>query len=68
MMLAAAKLPVIVANVIAWWAAVYLVVALRRVYGGTWAATLGRGAAVLTLYIAASFVANLLLIVLLLAG
>jgi hypothetical protein len=68
MMLAAAKLPVILANVIAWWAAVYLMVALRRVYGGRSAATLGRGSAVLALYIAASFVANLLLIVLLLAG
>lgn len=67
MMLIAATLPTILANVMAWWVVAYVLVGLRRVYAGTWPETLGRGAAVLALYFVATFVANLLLIVLLLA-
>jgi hypothetical protein len=67
MMLAAAMLPTVLANVMAWGVVAYVLVALRRVYAGTWAETLGRGSAVLALYFVAGFAANLLLIVLLLA-
>ena len=41
---------------------VYFIVVLRRVYRGTWAETLGRGTALLILYFAIFFVANLLLV------
>jgi ribosomal protein L32 len=67
MMLAAAMLPTILGNVMAWGVVGYVLVALRHVYGGTWAETLGRGSAVLSLYFVAGFVANLLLVILLLA-
>jgi hypothetical protein len=41
--------------------------ALKRVYGGSWMATLGRGAISLALYFATFFAANLLLVFLLLS-
>ena len=60
-LLVEAKLPAILANAVSFWLIAYLIVALKRVYGGTWAETLGRGAAALALYSAAFFIGNLLL-------
>jgi len=40
----------------------YFIVALKRVYGGTWVETLGRGSIILTLYFTTFFAANLLLV------
>jgi hypothetical protein len=57
-----ATLPAILANALSFWTIAYFVVALKRVYGGTWVETLGRGTAVLGLYFAIFFVANLLLV------
>lgn len=62
-----AKLPAILADALSLWVLVYFTVALKRVYGGTWAETLRRGMAILTLYFATFFVANLLLVFALLA-
>jgi hypothetical protein len=62
-----AKLPAILADAFSLWAIAYFIFALKRVYGGKWAETLGRGAAILALYIAIFFVANLLLVFVLLA-
>jgi len=62
-----AKLPAIVADALSFWVIAYFTIALKRVYGGTWAETLGRGAAILSLYFAIFFVANVLLIYALLA-
>ncbi len=67
MMLVESKLPDIVANALSFWVVAYFVVALRRVYGGTWAETLGRGLIMLTSYFGIFFVANILLIIALLA-
>jgi hypothetical protein len=57
-----AKLPAIVADALSLWVIAYFTIALKRVYGGTWVETLGRGAAILSLYFAIFFVANLLLV------
>jgi Protein of unknown function (DUF3667) len=57
-----AILPAILANALSFWVIAYFAVALKRVYGGTWVETLGRGIAVLVLYFAIFFVANLLLV------
>jgi hypothetical protein len=62
-----AKLPAILADALSFWAIAYFTIALKRVYGGTWVETLGRGTAILTLYLAIFFVANLLLVFALLA-
>lgn len=62
-----AILPAILANVISYWVIAYFAVALKRVYGGTWVETLGRGTAVLGLYFAIYFVSNLLLVLALLS-
>jgi hypothetical protein len=62
-----AKLPAILADVLSLWVIAYFTVALKCVYGGTWAETLGRGTAISTLYFAIFFVANLLLVFALLA-
>jgi len=62
-----AKLPAILADALSFWVIAYFTIALKRVYGGTWAETLGRGTAILTLYFAIFFVANLLLVFALLA-
>lgn len=67
MLLVESKLPAIVANALSLWVIAYFTVALKRVYGGTWAETVGRGLIMLTSYFAIFFVANLLLIVALLA-
>ena len=57
-----AKLPAFLADALSFWVIAYFTIALKRVYGGTWAETLSRGAAILTLYFAIFFVANLLLV------
>jgi hypothetical protein len=57
-----AKLPAILADALSYWVIAYFTIALKRVYGGTWVETLGRGTAILTLYFAIFFVANLLLV------
>jgi len=57
-----AKLPAIIADALSLWVIAYFTIALKRVYGGTWVETLGRGTAILTLYFAIFFVANLLLV------
>jgi len=62
-----AKLPAILADALSLWVIAYFTIALKRVYGGTWAETLGRGTAILALYFAIFFVANLLLVFALLA-
>ena len=62
MLLIEAKLPAIVANALSLWMIVYFTVALKRVYGGTLAETLGRGTATLAIYFAIFFTLNLLLI------
>ena len=67
MMLIESKLPGIVANALSFWVVAYFAVALRRVYGGTWAETLGRGLIMLTSYFGIFFVANILLILALFA-
>lgn len=62
MLLIEAKLPAILADAVSFWLIAYFTIALKRVYGGTWGEALGRGAAILTLYFAIFFVANLLLV------
>jgi hypothetical protein len=57
-----AKLPAIAADAVSLWALAYFALALKRVYGGTWAATLGRAAAILIAYLAIFFLSNLLLV------
>lgn len=66
-LLVEAKLPTILADTLSFWAIAYFTIALKRVYGGTWTETLNRGAAILTLYFAIIFVANLLLVLFLLS-
>ena len=61
-LLAEAKLPTILADTLSFWVIAYFTIALKRVYGGTWTETLGRGAAILSLYFAIYFAANLLLV------
>jgi len=62
-----AVLPAILANALSCWMIAYFAVALKRVYGGNWVETLGRGTAVLGLYFAIYFVSNLLLVLALLS-
>jgi len=62
-----AKLPTFLADALSYWAIAYFTIALKRVYGGNWVETLGRGAAILTLYFAIFFVANFLLVFAILA-
>jgi hypothetical protein len=57
-----ATLPAILADALSFWGIAYFTIALKRVYGGTWVETLSRGTAILALYFAIFFVANLLLI------
>lgn len=66
-LLVESALPAMMANALSLWLICYFVIALKRVYGGTWAASIGRGAIVLSLYIVIFFVANLLLVLALLA-
>jgi hypothetical protein len=62
-----AKLPSLVADALSYSVIAYFVIALKRVYGGTWVETAGRGALILGLYFAIFFAANLLLVFALLA-
>lgn len=62
MLLVEATLPAILANAVSAWVAAYFAVALKHVYGGTWAETLGRGTILLLLYFGIFFGANLLLV------
>ena len=66
-LLVESTLPAILANAMSFWVIAYFTVALKRVYGGTWVETLGRGSVILALYFGIYFVANLLLVVALLA-
>lgn len=66
-LLVEAKLPTVLANVLSYWVLAYFTIALKNVYGGTWAETLGRGSILLALYFAIFFVSNLLLVFALLA-
>ena len=66
MLLIEAKLPAILADALSLWVIAYFIVALKRVYGGAWTETLGRGTAILTLYFAIYFITNLLLVLALL--
>lgn len=56
-----AMLPAALANALSLAVLAYLGAALRRVHGGTWSATLARGALVVGAYFGAFFAANLLL-------
>ena len=62
MLLIEVKLPAILADALSFWVIAYLIVAMTRVYGGTWVETLGRGTVATALYFAVYFFANLLLI------
>jgi hypothetical protein len=59
--------PAILADALSFWVIAYFTIALKHVYGGTWAETPGCGTAILTLYFVIFFVANLLLVFALLA-
>lgn len=66
-LLAQAKLPAVPANALSYWTLAYLVIALRRVYGGTWAGTIVRGSLILGLYFALFIAANVALVLALLS-
>lgn len=66
-LLVEAKLPAILADALSFWGIAYFIIALKRVYGGTWVETLGRGAAILGVYFVTFFVTNLLLVFALIA-
>lgn len=61
-LLAEAKLPNLLADMLSFLALAYFVMALKRVYGGSWIETLGRGSAIFGLYFAIISVTNLLLV------
>ena len=61
-LLVEALLPALAANALSFCVLVYFAIALKRVYGHSWPATLGRGALVLAAYAGVFFVANLLLL------
>ena len=65
-LLVEARLPSVLANALSVWFLAYFSIALKRVYGGTWIETVGRTSIILTLYFAIFFVANLLLVLMLL--
>jgi len=66
-LLAQAKLPPVLANVLSYWTLAYLAIALKRVYGGTWPGTLVRGSLILALYLVLFVVANVALVLVLLS-
>ncbi len=66
-LLAQAKLPPVLANALSYWTLAYLAIALRRVYGGTWAGTIVRGALILALYFGLFVAANIALVLVLLS-
>lgn len=62
-----AKLPLALATILSMWAIVYYALSLKRVYGGTWSETIGRGALLTALYFLASFSTGLLATILILS-
>jgi hypothetical protein len=62
-----AKLPLALATILSMWAFVYYALSLKRVYGGTWSETIGRGALLTILYFLASLAIGLLVTVLVLS-
>jgi hypothetical protein len=66
-LLAQAKLPPVLANVLSYWTLAYLAIALKRVYGGTWPGTLVRGSLILALYFVLFVAANIALVLVLLS-
>lgn len=66
-LLAQARLPPVPANALSYWTVAYLVIALKRVYGGTWAGTVLRGSLILALYFALFIAANVALVLALLS-
>jgi hypothetical protein len=66
LLLIEANLPAALANTASLWVAAYFVAALHRVYGGAWAQAISRGVAILGLYAAVAFAANVFLVFLLL--
>jgi hypothetical protein len=62
-----AKLPLALATMLSMWAIVYYVLSLKRVYGGTWSETIGRGARLTILYVLPFLAIGLLVTVALLS-
>lgn len=62
MLLIEARLPGALASVVSLWLIAYFFVAVKRVYGGSWAETLARGTATMALNIATFLVTGALLI------
>ena len=62
-----AKLPLALATILSVWAIVYYVLALKRVYGGTWGETIARGTLLATLYFLAILAIGILVTILLLS-
>ncbi len=67
MLLLGSVLPALAANALSFWVIGYFMLALKRVYGGSWAASVWRGVTLLVLYFAIFFLANLLLVLALVA-
>jgi hypothetical protein len=61
-------LPAVAANIVTWWTVGYFLLAMRRVYGTSWPETLVRGSATLAAYVALFYLANLLLVLLLISS
>lgn len=55
-----AKLPLVLSTLLSLWAVAYSVIALRRVYGGTWGETILRGTALTVVYAAVAISAGFL--------
>lgn len=62
-----AKLPMALASLLSAWAVVYYVIALKRMYGGTWGETIGRGSLLAILYFLTSLAIGFLATVVLLS-
>ena len=61
-----AVLPALLANLLSYWLVAYFIVALKRIYGGTWIESMYRGTLAGAVYFATYFASNLLLIFVLL--
>ena len=62
-----AKLPLTLASMLSIWAVLYYGLSIKRVYGGTWGETIGRGAILTMLYVLAFLAIGLLVTVALLS-
>lgn len=60
-------MPPLTANALSLLVFAWFAIAFRRVYGGSWPATVARTAAILTLYFAIFFASNMMLVFALLA-